>query len=204
MPSVKAYKERSSGSIPPHINKEAKMDIEVLKDHLTEETFSQVTTELKGKDLKLADLSQGGYVSKSKYEAAITEANSHKETAEKWEGNYNTLKGEFDTFKTTSEGEKAASEKQLIGAMIQTELVKAKARDAEVVMPLIDAGKITRTDTGLEGLTEQLDTLKETKAYLFDTEEPAAPAKGKSGLNHGAGDDKGDEEKIKKIMGLPV
>lgn len=180
------------------------MDIAVLKEHLTEETFNQVTTELEGKDLKLADLSQGGYVSKTKYDAAITDANSHKETAEKWEGNYNTLKGEFDTFKTTTEGEKAASEKMLIKALAQTDLVKAKARDIEVVMPLIDLDKVTHTEAGLEGLKEQLDTLKESKAYLFDTEDPGQPAKGKSGLNHGAGDDGGDEAKIKKIMGLPV
>ena len=179
------------------------MDIEVLKEHLTEETYNQVTTELKDKDLKLADLSQGGYVSKSKYDAAITDANSHKETAEKWEGNYNTLKGEFDTFKTTTEGEKAATEKQLIKALAQTDLVKAKARDIEVVMPLIDLEKITRTDAGLEGLTEQLEALKTSKAYLFDTED-GNPGKGKSGLNHGGDDGKGDENKIKKIMGLPV
>ena len=180
------------------------MNIDVLKEHLTEETFNQVTTELEGKDLKLADLSQGGYVSKSKYDAAVTDANSHKETAEKWEGNYNTLKGEYDTFKTTTEGEKAANEKQLIKAMAQTDLVKAKARDIEVVMPLIDLEKITRTDAGLEGLTEQLDALKEAKAYLFETEEPPAGNKGKSGLNHGAGNDGGDDAQIRKIMGLPT
>ena len=180
------------------------MDIAVLKEHLTEETFNQVTTELEGKDLKLADLSQGGYVSKSKYDAAITDANSHKETADKWENNYNTLKGEYDTFKTTAEGEKAANQKQLIKALAQTDLVKAKARDIEVIMPLIDLDKVTHTDAGLEGLKEQLDALKETKAYLFETEDPGTPGKGKSGLNHGGGDPNGDDAQIKKIMGLPV
>lgn len=179
------------------------MNIDVLKEHLTEETFNQVSTELAEKDIKLADLSQGGYVSKSKYDAAITDANSHKATAEKWEGNYNTLKGEYDTFKTTTEGEKAASEKQLIKAMTQTDLVKAKARDIDVVMPLIDFDKVKHTDAGLEGLTEQLDALKSSKAYLFETEETTLN-KGKSGLNHGAGDDMGDEAKIRKIMGLPT
>lgn len=180
------------------------MDIAVLKEHLTEETFNQVSTELEGKDLKLADLSQGGYVSKTKYDAAITDANSHKETAEKWEGNYNTLKGEFDTFKTTTEGEKAASQKQLVKALAQTDLVKAKARDVEVVMPLIDLEKVTLTETGIEGLTEQLAAIKESKGYLFETEEAAPPNKNKSGLEHGTGDPEGDDEKIKKIMGLPI
>lgn len=180
------------------------MDISVLKEHLTEDTFNQVTTELTGKDLKLADLSQGGYVSKSKYDTALTDAANHKATAEKWEGDYNTLKGEFDDFKNTTDGEKATAEKELIKAMAQTDLVKAKARDIEVVMPLIDLEKVTRTDAGLEGLTEQLAALKDTKAYLFEVEEAAGAGKGKSGLDHGAGDEGDDDAKIKKIMGLPT
>ena len=180
------------------------MDINVLKDHLTEETFAQVSSELSGKDLKLADLSQGGYVSKSKYDTAVSDAATNKTTAESWEQRYNTLQGEYDTFKTTVEGEKNAAEKLLIDAMIQTSLVKAKARDAEVVLPLIDKEKLTRNDNGLEGLKEQLDSLKEAKAYLFETEGPAAPNKGKSGLDHGNDDDAAEDAKIKKIMGLPV
>ena len=179
-------------------------DINVLKEHLTEETFAQVTTELEGKDLKLADLSQGGYVSKSKYDTAVADVEKHKADADKWKGAHDTVKGEFDTFKTSTEGEKATAEKQLIGAMIETALVKAKARDAEVVLPLIDTDKITRTDKGLEGLAEQLDSLKQAKAYLFDTEGPAAPNKGKTGLDHGDDDDKAEDAKIRKIMGLPV
>lgn len=131
------------------------------------------------------------------------------ETAkEKWEAKAATAKAtweaEAETAKNTAIAEATAPlESKLIKAMAHTDLVKAKARDIEVVMPLIDFEKVTLTDAGLEGLTEQLATLKESKAYLFETEDPA-PAKGKSGLNHGAGDDKGDEEKIKKIMGLPV
>lgn len=180
------------------------MDINVLKDHLTEETFAQVSSELSGKDLKLADLSQGGYVSKSKYDTAVNDAATHKTTAESWEEKYNNLQGEYNTFKTDAEGAKNVAEKQLIKAMTETELVKAKARDIEVVMPLIDTDKITKTDKGLEGLAEQLDSLKEAKAYLFETEGPAAPNKGKSGLDHGNDDDAAEDAKIKKIMGLPV
>lgn len=180
------------------------MDINVLKDHLTEETFAQVTTELAGKDLKLADLSQGGYVSKSKYDTALADVATHKADAEKWKGDYDAIKGEFDTFKTSTEGDKATAEKQLVKAMIETALVKAKARDADVVMPLIDTEKITRNDNGLEGLAEQLDGLKEAKAYLFETEGPAAPNKGKTGLDHGDDDDKAETDRIKRVMGLPV
>ena len=132
------------------------------------------------------------------------------ETAkEKWEAKAATTKAtweaEAETAKQTAIAEATAPlESKLIKAMAQTDLVKAKARDIEVVMPLIDFGKVTLTDTGLEGLTDQLNALKETKAYLFDTEEAAPPNKNKSGLNHGAGDGDGDDAKIKKIMGLPI
>ena len=52
------------------------MNIEVLKDHLSEETYSAVAEELKDKDIKLADLSSGEYVSKGKYEALETQLNN--------------------------------------------------------------------------------------------------------------------------------
>lgn len=92
---------------------------------------------------------------------------------------------------------------ELTKAMIQTELVKSKARDVEVVLPLIDTAKVTRTDKGLEGLAEQITALKESKSYLFETDAPAK-GKGKTGLDHGAKDDDDDDARIKKIMGLPV
>ena len=106
--------------------------------------------------------------------------------------------------------EKAVSEAtapihaELTRALIQTELVKAKARDAEVVMPLIDTAKITRTEKGLEGLEEQIKSLKEGKAYLFESTEEGTKPKGRSGLEHGENNDAADEAKIKRIMGLPI
>ena len=90
-------------------------------------------------------------------------------------------------------------EKELIKALTTTELVKRNARDVEVVMPLIDFDKVTRTEKGLEGLTEQLDSISEAKSYLFGVDEH----RGSSGFEHG-GSKLTDEEKIKKTMGLPI
>ena len=39
------------------------MNIEVLKEQLSEETYNAVAAELEGKDIKLANLSTGEYVS---------------------------------------------------------------------------------------------------------------------------------------------
>lgn len=90
-------------------------------------------------------------------------------------------------------------------AMIQTELVRAKARDVDVVLPLIDTAKVTRGENGLEGLAEQIEALKTGKAYLFESEaKPEAKPAGKSGLNHDESSDDADDAKIRRIMGLPT
>lgn len=91
---------------------------------------------------------------------------------------------------------------ELIKAQVGTELVKAKVRDLDVVLPLIDLTKITRTDKGLEGLSEQVTALQTGKAYLFDTGTDPAKPSGKSGLEHGGSDPNAEDAKIKRIMGL--
>lgn len=171
------------------------MEHEVLKDLLTEETYAKVNEELQGKDVKLADLSKGEYVSKKKYDDAVADTGTYKAKAEAAESNYNALK-------STTDAEKSTYEADLVDVLMQAELVKAKARDVDVILPLIDREKVTRNGKALEGLSEQLETLKKDKAYLFETEEPAAK-KGKSGLDHGAGSEDADDAKIRKIMGLP-
>ena len=93
---------------------------------------------------------------------------------------------------------------ELTKALIHTELVKAKARDVDVVMPLIDTAKVTRTENGLEGLEEQIKTLQEGKSYLFEAAQEPSKPKGKTGLNHEDGGDEADDAKIRRIMGLPT
>lgn len=91
---------------------------------------------------------------------------------------------------------------RLTRAEITAELVKAKARDADVVLPLIDTAKLKQTDTGLEGLAEQIKAIKESKAYLFEGNDAHG---GKSGLDHGTGDSGADDDaRIRRIMGLPM
>ena len=87
------------------------MNIEVLKDHLSEETYSAVAEALKDKDIKLADLSGGEYVSKGKYEALETQLNNTQtmltdtsaklETALQNAGDNDALKQEIENIKNT-------------------------------------------------------------------------------------------------------
>lgn len=90
---------------------------------------------------------------------------------------------------------------ELTKAMIKTELVKSKARDVDVIMPLIDTAKVTRGENGLEGLAQQIKSLQESKAFLFESADDKP--KGKTGLDHGAADEGADDVRIRKIMGLP-
>lgn len=52
---------------------------------------------------------------------------------------------------------------------IKDELRGVKAKNVDVVWSLLDLGKITEKDGKIEGLTEQIEALQKSDAYLFDT-----------------------------------
>ena len=190
------------------------MNIEVLKDHLSEETYSAVAAELKDKDVKLADLSTGEYVSKGKYDALETQLNNTQtlltdtsaklETAIQNAGDNAALKQELENLKNTNQTEvanlTAQYEAKLKTAAVMAELTKAGANDPKDIMPHLNMDAITVNDKGIVGLTDQLDPIKTAKPYLFKGE----PKPGASGLDHGKGGDNTAElNKMRAVMGLP-
>jgi hypothetical protein len=59
---------------------------------------------------------------------------------------------------------------------------------------------VTINDNGSVGLSEQIETIKTAKPYLFKGEKQ----KGASGMQHGSGgDDTAEVNRIRAIMGLP-
>lgn len=52
---------------------------------------------------------------------------------------------------------------------IKDELRGLHAKNVDVIWPLLDLAKIEEKDGKLEGLTEQVEALKQSDAYLFDT-----------------------------------
>ena len=190
------------------------MNIEVLKDHLSEETYSAVAEELKDKDIKLADLSGGEYVSKGKYEALETQLNNTQtlltdttaklETAMKNAGDNDALKQEIENIKNTNQNEvakiTAQYESKLKNAAVMAELTKAGANDPNDILPHLDMDAITVNDKGIVGLADQLEPIKTAKPYLFKGETKP----GASGLDHGKGGDNTAEiNKMRAVMGLP-
>lgn len=190
------------------------MNIEVLKDQLSEETYAAVAEELKDKDIKLADLSSGEYVSKGKYDALETQLNNTQtlltdtsaklETALQNAGDNEALKQEIENIKNTNQTEvaniTAQYESKLKNAAVMAELTKAGANDPADILPHLDMGAITVNDKGIVGLTEQLEPIKTAKPYLFKGD----PKPGASGLDHGKGGDNTAEiNKMRAVMGLP-
>lgn len=193
------------------------MNIEVLKENLSEETYSAVAEELKDKDIKLADLSKGDYVSKSKYDALETQLNNTQtlltdtsaklETAIQNAGDNAALKQELETLKTTNQTNldnlKSEYESKLKTAAVMAEITKAGANDPADILPHIDMGAVTITDKGAVGLSEQLEAVKTAKPYLFKADNHTGQ-RGASGLQHGGGgDNTAETNKIRAIMGLP-
>lgn len=190
------------------------MNIEVLKDQLSEETYNAVTKELEGKDIKLANLSTGEYVSKGKYDALETQLNNTQtlltDTSAKLEaaianaGDNEALKQELENLKTTNQTNmdnlKNEYESKLKTAAVMAEITKAGANDPADILPHIDMSAVTITDKGAVGLSEQLETVKTSKPYLFKGDTKP----GASGLQHGSGgDDTAELNKMRAIMGLP-
>ena len=190
------------------------MNIEVLKEHLSEETYNAVAGELEGKDIKLADLSTGNFVSKGKYEALetqlnntqtlLTDTSSKLETALRNAGDSEALKQEIENIKNTNQTEvanlTAQYESKLKSAAVMAELTKAGANDPTDILPHLNMEAITVNDKGIVGLTEQLEPIKTAKPYLFKGD----PKPGASGLDHGKGGDNTAEiNKMRSVLGLP-
>lgn len=188
--------------------------MEFLKEYLTEETFAKVKEELDGKDVKLANLKSGDYVSNEKYKALETSNENLKSQLLAKSSAYDELMakaGDNEALKTEIENLKASTQAQLNDttsqyeaklkdAAIKSELIKAKAKDVKDIIGQLNLDGITYKDETLTGLNEQIDTLKQNKPYLFETEQP----KGKGGLNHDGNGDGIDENSIRAIMGLPI
>ena len=190
------------------------MNIEVLKENLSEETYKAVASELEGKDVKLADLSKGEYVSKSKYDALETQLNNTQtlltdtsaklETAMQNAGDNEALRQEIEKIKNTNQTNldnlKHEYENKLKVSAVMAEITKAGANDPADILPHINMDAVTVSDKGFVGLAEQLDAVKSAKPYLFKAEQKP----GATGFQHGSGGPSiANENRMRAIMGLP-
>ena len=75
---------------------------------------------------------------------------------------------------------RAAFDRQLSdvrrSAALERELDRAKVKNRSIVSKIIDMEKVTVDEGGVGGIAEQLDLLRRTDPYLFETENPPSPA----------------------------
>lgn len=82
------------------------------------------------------------------------------------------LQSKFDAVKSDSETKLAEQQKDFA---IKLALKEANALDENIVLGLLDRDTIKVTDIGLQGLTEQLESLQESKSFLFQGKDSSNP-----------------------------
>ena len=151
----------------------------------------------KGKEIKLADLGTGEYVSKGKYSALEAEHEDAKEQLKTANSTITTLKKEnkdneelqktIKTHEATIQTMKQDFDEK-IKEMKLTNAINAKLTDtkyADLLVTKFDRSKLTIADDGetVLGIDEQLKTIKETYSDLFTAQVKGKPPVNNSGSN---------------------
>lgn len=166
--------------------------MEFLKEILGEELYAQVAAKLEGnKDVKLANLATGEYVSKSKYvdELAVKDKRIQElaDTIKNFEGvDVKQLQTDVENWKTKYNQD---LESARLDSAIQLAIAKSGTLSEKALMGLLDKDKIKLDKDGkLTGLDEQLEAIKKEDSFLFKAAEPEKPNQGADvelGGNHG-------------------
>ena len=157
-------------------------------------TYDEFTEKVKKSDkVKLANLKDGRYVDKNKFEAKEKEVETLQEqleTANKQiedfkEMDIDAIKQAAEDYKAKYETEKANAQKELeklqFEHAIEKALTGAKAKNAKAVRALLDLDGLKLNNGEIVGLNEQLEKIKEENDYLFEGEEEKVPQIVKSG-----------------------
>lgn len=140
-------------------------------------TWEQLESKLKdNKEIKLANLAGGGYVDKKKFDDKVTElatANETitglKDTVAKFDGvDVEKLKTDAKDWETKYNTDLAAVK---LDSAVSMALVEAKAKNPKLTKAALDMSLVKLDGDKLIGLSEQLDNLKKSDAYLFEVEE---------------------------------
>ena len=147
-------------------------------------TWEQLDEKLKdNKEIKLANLAAGSYVDKSKFDNKVTEleeANKTikglRESVEKFDGvDLEKLKNDASEWEKKYNTDIAAVK---LDSAVNMALVEAKAKNPKLAKAALDMSLVKLDGEKLVGLSEQLDNLKKSDAYLFEEEKKTDDNKG--------------------------
>lgn len=153
-------------------------------------TWEQLEAKLKdNKEVKLANLADGEYVAKKKFddkEAELKTANETinglKETVAKFDGaDIEKLKKDASDWETKYNTDIAAVK---LDSAVSMALVEAKAKNPKAVRGMLDLSIVKMDGDKLLGLSEQLENLKKSDSYMFAEVEENNGARVNTGANH--------------------
>lgn len=166
-------------------------------------TWEQLEAKLKdNKEVKIANLAAGSYVDKRKYDDKVAELatanetiNGLKETVSKFDGvDVEKLKQDAKNWETKYNTDLAAAK---LDNAVSMALVEAKAKNPKLARAALDMSLIKLDGEKLLGLSEQLESLKKSDAYLFDIEEDKG---GDGGARVNTGGHHGGNQNIDTFM----
>ena len=173
-----------------------------LKELLGGELFEQVQEKLG--DKKIDIVNDGRWIPKSKFDDVNTEKNEYKEQIEGLNEELGKLKDKAkdndDVTKKIEDLEKEIEDKEKeMGKIRKTnaikfEVLKANPKDVNDIIPHIDDEVVKIEDGEIVGLKEQIEKLKEEKAYLFKEEAPTGTGGSKGNPPRG-----GNEPKVESL-----
>lgn len=102
---------------------------------------------------------------KEQVETANKEIKSYKDM------NIDEIKQSVETWKTTAKEHEKAYEKLKNDTALKDAVRGYDTVDEDVLMKLIDRDSLKFSDDGISGLKEQMESLKESKPYLFKAED---------------------------------
>ena len=145
--------------------------MEFLREILGDELYAQVEEKINGADgIQLANIADGSYIAKADYDKLSGEL-------EKLKGADNSAELEqLRTEKAKLEGDIG---KLKFKSALDIALATSGARNAKALSALIDPAKLTLTDEGLDGFSQQLEAVKSENPWLF-AKEPEG-----TGMAHG-------------------
>lgn len=168
------------------------MSIDFLKPVLGDDLFAQVSEKLSGATgITLANIADGSYVPKAKFDDERTKAKNlttqvndltqQLADAQKNAGDVDALNQQITklTQDVTDRDNKLAS--LSTDYDIKDALRAAKARDVDIVFGLLDRSKITSKDGKLNGVDDQIKAIRESKGFLFESDEKPANRAGFGG-----------------------
>jgi len=149
----------------------------VLGDELFAQ-FSEKMSEAKG--ITLVNTADGSFVPKQKLEDERTVSKGYKTQIDELNGKLTqlqevangseALKSQITQLQNDIQAKDNAMKQQCLEFKVKDAIRDKKAKNPDVVMKMIDLTKISENDGQFFGLNEQLDSLKKTDAYLFESE----------------------------------